>query len=402
MNLLKNKNFILIMIARLLINFADSLFYILVIWHTSKNLDSVYYTSIVTFLFLLPEPLLIFLGPMIDRLNQKKLLIYSLLMQVIFLIVLIVLNNSNIIILSIIVFLSSFMSTITYSVEEVIIPQIVSTEDLVPVNSIIEITYKIFDSLFNGIAGSLLITFSTVTLLKLNVLIFILPFITVTFLNFAVKKCINDYNFSIYTKDLKVGLKFIKDSSIIYLLLPLIFINLFNSANAVLLPFFSDNYVNPAKAFGLIMATKGLGGLAGAILINKVKNILPAGKLLSVLLILNGLFWILFILTGGKSISYVMLFIAFICFGMQNIIYSSLIQGITPINVLGRVSTAIDSIITVAMPFGALIGGVFKNFPFYISLNFSAIACIFTGIFYISAIKIKSLPYIDNIERMEI
>ncbi|MDT8716557.1 hypothetical protein IAI10_07805 [Clostridium sp. 19966] len=62
-------------------------------------------------------------------------------------------------------FMSSLTSNITYPIEDTIVPQIVDTKELVAANSLLTVTYKIFDSLFNGISGFMLVTFSTVTLI---------------------------------------------------------------------------------------------------------------------------------------------------------------------------------------------------------------------------------------------
>ncbi|MGL5750631.1 MAG: MFS transporter [Paraclostridium sp.] len=403
MEIFKNKNFIMVMLARLMINFADSLFYILIIWYSSKTLGSAYYTSIATFLFLIPETLLIFIGPVIDKLNQKEILLFSVAIQIVLMLLLIVFGHDNINFLLFIVLISSFMSAITYPIEEAIIPQIVDTESLVTANSVLEVTYKIFDSLFNGISGFLLVAYSTSTLFKVNLFAFILPLFIILFIKFKYVQSEDSYSFNEYVDDLKEGSKFVINSPLIYMLVPLIFVNFFNSSNAVILPFFSQQYQNPSETFGLIMSIKGIGGIIGAILINYVKKILPTGKLLSVLLVLNGFFWTIFLFTGGKLISYVFLLIAYIFFGMYNIIYSSLFQAITPIKFMGRITTSIDTIITIAMPLGTLFGGMILNFlPYNISMLFSAIAVIITGIFYYKSKQINQLPYIDNIERIQI
>ena len=404
MKIHKNKDFILLVVARLLINFADSLFYIVAIWYTSKTLESTYYTSIATFLFLLPETVLIFIGPIVDRVNPKKILLSSLCTQLgLLMIVVVFWNKLSIVMLLIAIFISSFMSNITYPIEESIIPQIVKTEELVAANSILSVTYKIFDSIFNGTSGFLLVAFSTVSLLKINLIAFLLPLFVVWFIKFTYEKSDEEYNIKNYFKDLKEGAVFIKSSELIYILAPLIFVNFFNAVNGVVLPFFSQQYKNAAETFGMIMAIKGVGGIVGAIIINHVKKVLPTGKLLSVLLILNGVFWICFIFTGGTFISYVFVFVSYMFFGMYNIIYSSLFQAITPIKLMGRVLSSVDTIIAIAMPIGALFGGVIlKVLPCNISMMFSAISVIITGIFYYKVKIINSLPYIDDIKRLNI
>lgn len=403
MKILKNKDFLLLIFARLIINFADSLFYIVTIWYTSKTLCSPYYTSVAVFLFLLPDILLFFIGPIIDKLNAKKILLFSLIGQVVLLFLLaIFFNHLGIHILLIIMFLSSFMSNITYPIEDTIVPQIVNTDELVAANSMLSITYRIFDSLFNGVSGFLLVAFSTVTLIKINLVIFIIPIFIVVFIRFQYKKQEGSYNLSEYFVDLKEGAKFIKNSPLIYILTPLIFVNFFNASNAVILPFFSQQYSNSAEAFGLIMALKGIGGILGALLINYFKKFLPVGKLLSVLLSLNGIFWIAFIFTGGSSISYVFVILTYVFFGMYNIIYSALIQAITPINIIGRVTTAVDTLIGIAMPLGSLFGGwIVKFLPYNYCMMFSGISVIITGLFYYVFKQINSLSHIDTIERIE-
>lgn len=404
MTILKNKDFLLLMIARLIINFADSLFYIVIIWYTSKTLKSPYYTSIVTFLFLLPETLFIFIGPVIDRINPKKILIYSLLVQlVLFLILSMFFKHLSINILLIIVFISSFMSNVSYPIEDTIIPQIVNTDELVSANSLLTITYKIFDSIFNGISGFLLVAFSTVMIFKINLIVFIIPAFIIAAIRFTYKKSESTYSLKEYFSDFKEGNVFIKDSSLVYILIPLIFVNFFNASNEVILPFFSQQYSTSAEYYGLILAIKGVGGIVGALLINYFKKFLPVGKLLSFLLIMNGVFWVGFLFTGGSMISYVFLFVTYIFFGMYNIIYSSLFQAITPIKLMGRVTTTIETIIVIAMPLGTLFGGcILRILPYNFSMIFSAISVIITGIFYYNFNGISKLPHIDDVKKIEI
>ena len=355
MDILKNKNFLLIVIVRLIINFGDSLFYIVSIWYTSETLGSPYYTSLVVFAFLLPETLMIFIGPLIDKINPKRILYTSVVIQCILISTLIVFfNKINISVLLVFILLSAFMSTITYPIEEVMIPQIVETNQLVTANSILTITYKIFDALFNGTSGFLLATFSTAILLKINLVIFLVPIVLVGLIKFIYKKNNDQYGFNEYFEDLKEGIGFIKKSTIIYILIPLIFVNFFNSANEVVLPFFCQQYKVPSEAYGVILAIKGIGAMLGAFFINYVKDSIPVGKLLSLLLLLNGILWISFIFSGGKYISYIFILLTYVFFGMYNVIYYSLFQAITPIELLGRVTTGIETIITIAMPFGSI------------------------------------------------
>lgn len=403
MKIFKNIDFLLLVIARLIINFADSLFYIVSIWYTSKTLASPYYTSIAIFLFLLPETLLIFAGPIIDRSNPKRILIFSLATQLVLLgILAIFFHQLEVVFLLTIVLISAFMSAITYPIEDTMIPQIVDSGELVAANSVLSITYKIFDATFNGVSGFLLAAFSTVALYRMNLIVFALPILVVFFIRFNYSNSDDIGSFGEYLSELKEGVSFIKKGTIFFILAPLIFVNFFNSSNAVIMPFFCQQYRNPSETFGLILSMSGIGGTIGALLINYVKKFLPVGKLLSMLLIINGFLWLCFVFTGGSILSYAFVLLAYVFYGMYNIVYYSLFQAITPVEMLGRVTTGINTVITLAMPLGSFFGGWILNLlPYHYSMMFSGISVIITGILYYRLNEVKSLPFIDNITRME-
>ncbi|WP_225969505.1 hypothetical protein, partial [Treponema pedis] len=72
-----------------------------------------------------------------------------------------------------IIFISTLLGNINYEVEDTVIPNIVSEENLVKANSLLEISYTITDSIFNGISGFLIASFSASVLYKLNIILFI-------------------------------------------------------------------------------------------------------------------------------------------------------------------------------------------------------------------------------------
>lgn len=50
---------------------------------------------------------------------------------------------------------------------------------------------------------------------------------------------------------------------------------------------------------------------------------------------------------------------------MYNVIYSSLFQVLVPSNMLGRVTTGINTLITIVMPIGSLFEGFISNIVSY-------------------------------------
>ncbi|HGS0910749.1 TPA: MFS transporter, partial [Streptococcus pneumoniae] len=132
------KNLIKLLIIRLIVNLADSVFYIVALWHVSNNYSSSMFLGIFIAVNYLPDLLLIFFGPVIDRVNPQKILIISILVQlavaVIFLLLL--LNQISFWVIMSLVFISVMASSISYVIEDVLIPQVVEYDKIVFANSL--------------------------------------------------------------------------------------------------------------------------------------------------------------------------------------------------------------------------------------------------------------------------
>ncbi|MGV3467374.1 MAG: MFS transporter [Heyndrickxia sp.] len=399
MDILKNKDFSFLLGTRLLTNIADSLFYIISMWYIASHFNSPFFSGLAVFCFTFPELLIFLIGPIIDRTNPKKLLIISNVFQIIclsFLILLYFTNMLNIGFLLIVIFISVFLSSITYPIEETMIPQIVKNDNLVLANSIFSIFYKVLDSLFNGLAGLLIASFSVIYLYKVNVLLFILPIICVYFVRFSFQRDYSySYSLSQYKDELKDGYRYLSSTIMKKMLYPLVFINLFGAVNAVALPYFSKTFDNASIVYGLLLGVGGIGGMVGAILVNYVNNYLNPGRILTYGLFLNGLFWAIALIFHTKILIYSFLFLSYVCSGAYNIIFASLFQSMSPKHLLGRINSTIDTIITLAMPLGSLIGGLLLKFMVSREiLLLYGITSIIVGIIYFLDKRIFLIPKI--------
>ena len=229
LSFMNDKNFSNLLIARLTRNIADSLFYMLAIWYISEN--SALLTSLAMMCFTIPENIIIFFGPLIDRYNRKRMLLINSIIQIILVIILTVLlasNNLSIIPLFTIIFISTLLGNLNYEVEDTVIPTIVTEENLVKANAMLEISYTITDSIFNGISGFLIASFSALVLYKLNIILFIIPVIFIKNLIIPIAKTeknISKYNFKEYRNDLIGGVKILFQGDIKKIVIPLVFIN---------------------------------------------------------------------------------------------------------------------------------------------------------------------------------
>ncbi|HHW6801227.1 TPA: MFS transporter [Staphylococcus aureus] len=403
MTLRNNNNFKSILTMGLFTNIGDSLFFIVTMWYISFSYDSPVYAGLAVFLFTVPEALLIFLGPMIDRVNPKKILKISVIIQLsvhLILILLFFTDTINIYLLLILLLLSAIASTITYPVEETILPQIVDNDEIVKANSLFTVAYKLTDAFFDGLGGIVLAIGSALIIYEMNLLIFLIPLIMLKFFKFNVQtEDSESFSFSSYKLELKEGIYFVLKTNIKYILLPIVVINLFTAISTVGLPFYAKELNSNPSTYGFLLAFGGVGSILGVIFINRITKFIGAGKILSFGLLLHGLMWILFTFSLNTFMAYFFIFMSYFFMGAYNIVYSSLFQVITPNHMLGRVNTTIDSLITVAMPIGGLIGGIIINMiSVNLALSLQGIALIITAFIYIFNKWIFNIDKISAIE----
>ncbi|MDX8046637.1 MFS transporter [Gracilibacillus sp. S3-1-1] len=402
MSLAKNNHFKTILTIRLLTNIGDSVFFIVSMWYIANHADLAIYAGIAVFLFTLPETLLIFMGPLVDRINPRKLLMLSTGGQIIvhgLIVFLFLINAITIPFLLVLLMFSAFFSAITYPIEETMLPQIVQGHELVKANSIFTIAYKIVDSLFDGLSGILLVVGTASLLYEINLFIFVIPLIILKVIKFNIKSEEEEkFDFASYKSDLKEGLMFVLTSNIKLMLIPLVFVNFFTAINTVALLFFSNTLTETASTYGILLAVSGVGSMLGAILVNKLEqNILP-GRILTFGLLLNGLMWLCMTFSSAEYLAYLFLFLASFCQGAYNIIFASLFQVMTPVNLLGRVNTCVESVISFAMPIGAIIGGILIDIiPLQLVMSFNTISLVITSIIFFLNKNIYDLDKIDRI-----
>ncbi len=379
-------NFNNLLLSRLSLNLADSLFYMLTIWSISK--ESPLLTSFAILCFTIPENIIIFFGPFIDRYNHKKILITNSIIQIILIILLTILlayNNLATSYLFCIIFISTLLGNINYEVEETMIPNIVPVDKLVKANSIMEVSNTIVDSIFNGISGFLISAFSAFMLYKIDAILFFITLIFLNNLKIENKNNPEKYSFKEYKKDLIEGIKILFQEDVKKIFIPLIFINFFFVMTIVATPFLARRIENAAVIFGSLILVKGIAGFFGAFISTFLDRYFKIENAISLCVFLQGFLWVLMIIGIDNNVFlFIMYFLSFVFFGASNILFESLFQKIIPIDFLGRANTACDAIITSAMPAGTLLAGFLLEQGISLSpvILPYGIVSILTGIYY--------------------
>ncbi|SNF99306.1 MFS transporter [Streptococcus pneumoniae] len=354
------KNLIKLLIIRLIVNLADSVFYIVALWHVSNNYSSSMFLGIFIAVNYLPDLLLIFFGPVIDRVNPQKILIISILVQLaVAVIFLLLLNQISFWVIMSLVFISVMASSISYVIEDVLIPQVVEYDKIVFANSLFSISYKVLDSIFNSFASFLQVAVGFILLVKIDIGIFLLALFILLLLKFRTSNAnIENFSFKYYKREVLQGTKFILNNKLLFKTsISLTLINFFYSFQTVVVPIFSIRYFDGPIFYGIFLTIAGLGGILGNMLAPIVIKYLKSNQIVGVFLFLNGSSWLVAIVIKDYTLSLILFFVCFMSKGVFNIIFNLLVQRIPPHQLLGRVNTTIDSIISFGMPIGSLVAG---------------------------------------------
>nr|WP_285011744.1 MFS transporter [Lactobacillus iners] len=392
--------------GRIATNIADSLFYMAILWYFKENRNSQLMVSILFTISSGIDMMSFSLGPLIDKISIKGLLKYSTFIQIVISIIVVTIlgigQKSYIIdiVLLLLFIISSILSAIIYPSEYKLLPLFVTKKDLLRFNGLFQVTYKILDLILDGIT-TFIITFSSVSFtIIFSAVIFgiALLFYHSIQINILAKNILEDdsYFTSSYFNDLLLGWKTLrKEKSILELILPLCVVNLFYGIFAVGLPFFAQTYIQTsALGYGKLLIASSFGSIIGAFLVQKFdlgkKNM---GQFIAICFLGAGIFRLFVPLSVSVGIGLVLInsVISPLWITMMNTNFEALVQTSFSSAILGRVETINDSLLSIMIPIGTLLGGwIVKSYGSLITQYIYGIALICSSIYYFIVEKLKN------------
>ncbi|MCT7709971.1 MFS transporter [Lactobacillus iners] len=402
----KYSNIYKLLMGRIATNIADSLFYMAILWYFKENRNSQLMVSILFTISSGIDMMSFSLGPLIDKISIKGLLKYSTFIQIVISIIVVTIlgigQKSYIIdiILLLLFTISSILSAIIYPSEYKLLPLFVTKKDLLRFNGLFQVTYKILDLILDGIT-TFIITFSSVSFtIIFSAVIFgiALLFYHSIQINILAKNILEDdsYFTSSYFNDLLLGWKTLrKEKSILELILPLCVVNLFYGIFAVGLPFFAQTYIQTsALGYGKLLIASSFGSIIGAFLVQKFdlgkKNM---GQFIAICFLGAGIFRLFVPLSVSVGIELVLInsVISPLWITMMNTNFEALVQTSFSSAILGRVETINDSLLSIMIPIGTLLGGwIVKSYGSLITQYIYGIALICSSIYYFIVEKLKN------------
>lgn len=396
--------------GRVMTNIGDSLATMSIIWYFTAVDNSPFFLSLSFAMVSVVDVLSFLIGPVIDKKYSKKMLVISSSMQMAFsagMVVALTLARTKetsvgiAISILILLILSSIASSVIYPLETKMLPMLLSGNQLLKMNGIFQVTYKSLDVLLNATAGLILAWLSVSQTLIISICAFgiatgLYNLLKLSFVDNSknVGDVTND-NMATYIKELKDGwIALQTNKTIFYLIIPLTAVNFFYAMAMVALPKFSQQLISKsAIGYGMLLMFASIGAISGSALVGKLTSLTKHIKFfIAMCMSMSGLFWALMAIVGSYSpyLLLVLIAISSAFTSMMNISFITLIQSVIPNEVLGRVSTINESILSLMIPLGSVTAGAVIGHvtPVFLQLLYG-ISMIAIGVYYLFFRPIK-------------
>lgn len=402
--MIKNKDFYVLLLGRLITNFGDSLYAIASTLLVYQMSGSTVYSGITLFLTSSTAIVQLLLSPILDKINMKKFLILSQLIQAILILIipaLYYLEKLNVYHIMIIMPIISLINQLVYPGQISLLPKILSEKELVKGNSLMTMAYQGSNAIFDTLAGFIISIFGFMTAFYADSVSFMLTGLLFCLLS----KNLSHYNqrknkadgsvIKNHFKDLKDGLDLFKDSRIFALVIGVVFINFSATSISAVLPAFAKDEI----FYSLMLAGMGAGVLLGSLFAGfpKLKNI-SLGKLYVYGMIIVALAWISVSYFGTNiKVAVVLYALGWFVAGIVNVYAQTMVQMIVPSEKIGSAMGAMVGISTFMAPIGALLGGYLGE---YLSspkaILIASVIILIVSIYWALNKNIRKLPAINN------
>ncbi|KZE72077.1 MFS transporter [Paenibacillus jamilae] len=365
MNLLfKDSRFIRFFASRTSANIADSIYSIVLLYFVQQSTQSVAMTSF-TYTAVSAASIFSFLvGPLVDRYSPPLLASIALFTQAVLILAVPFLIQGgmvNLVAILVIVFIASCFSTLFYPANSKMLPQLVDSPDLiVRANSMISSTDQVINIAGYLAGASLIIAMGMKnTFFLAGAMLFLAGFVYVRLSKQIDAPPVEDTGRSslklgYYLKQLQEGYLFVKRHTFLRIMLPFFALTNFSMAILVIaMPSIAVSYGSPIY-YSLLYVAYFIGIFIGSFLVSVLKK---NGITIAVSWVAMGLAIYVFSLVPEMWMKLLAALLLGIFTGIINVLQTSLIQIITPLPLLGRVTAFLNTLSSAALPLGALIGG---------------------------------------------
>ncbi|EJS69879.1 MFS transporter [Bacillus cereus] len=400
MDVLKNRNFLLLFLGRIFTNIGDSLYYVAAMWLVYKLSGNPFYSGLAGFLTLLPSALQFLTGPFVDRWPIKNTLVITQVLQCILILIIPITHYFDLLtvqLLLIIMPIVAFIEQFAYPAQSKALPLLLHKTQLLKGNSLFSFAYQGIDLICTTLSGILVALFGAITLYVIDSFTFAIT--ALLFFSLKMPKQ-TEANTVLSTKqyfsDLKEGFSIVFRSLMGVFLIGSVVANFSIGMTMAILPSFADS-LGGVKLYGFFLAAISAGSLIGALFSSWVGK-RHVGRVSIISFAAGAFFWFLSTVVPFQWLSIFLFGLAWIPIGATNILFATISQIVIPNQYLGRINSVMRSMGTIAMPFGSLIGGYTANvFSSQLIFALASIGILFISLVWLLHPKLRALPKADEI-----
>ncbi|TKH12142.1 MFS transporter [Bacillus wiedmannii] len=400
MDILKNRNFLLLFLGRIFTNIGDSLYYVAAMWLVYKLSGNPFYSGLAGFLTLLPSALQFLTGPFVDRWSIKNTLVITQVLQCILILIIPITHYFDLLtvqLLLIIMPIVAFIEQFAYPAQSKALPLLLHKTQLLKGNSLFSFAYQGIDLICTTLSGILVALLGAITLYVVDSLTFAIT--ALLFFSLRMPKQ-TETGTSLSTKqyftDLKEGFSIVFRSLMGVFLIGSVVANFSIGMTMAILPSFADS-LGGVKLYGFYLAAISAGSLIGALFSSWVgkRNV---GRVSIISFAAGAFFWFLSTIVPFQWLSIFLFGLAWIPIGATNILFATISQIVIPNQYIGRINSVMRSMGTIAMPLGSLIGGYTANvFSSQLIFALASIGILFISLVWLLHPKLRALPKADEI-----
>ncbi|KXY69538.1 MULTISPECIES: MFS transporter [Bacillus] len=400
MDILKNRNFLLLFLGRIFTNIGDSLYYVAAMWLVYELSGNPFYSGLAGFLTLLPSTLQFLTGPFVDRWSIKNTLVITQVLQCILILIIPITHYFDLLtvqLLLIIMPIVAFIEQFAYPAQSKALPLLLHKTQLLKGNSLFSFAYQGIDLICTTLSGILVALFGAITLYVIDSFTFAITALLFFSLKMPKQAATNtSLSTKQYFTDLKEGFSIVFRSLIGVFLIGSVVANFSIGMTMAILPSFADS-LGGVKSYGFFLAAISAGSLIGALFSSWVgkRNV---GRVSIIGFATGAIFWFLSTIVPFEWLSIFLFGLAWIPIGATNILFATISQIVIPNQYIGRINSVMRSMGTIAMPFGSLIGGYAANvFSSQLIFALASIGILFISLVWLLHPKLRALPKADEI-----
>lgn len=274
-----------------------------------------------------------------DKIDRKKLLVFSQIIMSTLAFILFTLTSSNLInpwIIYFILILNSTTQSFSIPARQTILPHLVPKNLFMNAVSLNTLQRQFATMVGPAIAGILIGSFGVPSVYLFNALSFVFFIGAVIFIKLLVQREEVEFNLN----SIKTGVKFVLSTPILYTTMILDFLATFFGTATIIMPIFAKDilHVGP-QGLGLLYSAPAIGGVLAGILLSFVQQIKNQGRLIIISVILYGFSIIGFGISNIFPVS--IFFLILMGFGdmVSTIVRNTVRQMVTPDHLRGRMAS---------------------------------------------------------------